>query len=332
MIDSRDITKEFILERITQEEIFCKYLGFEEIKFGKLFINPLRDNDDTPSSTFSYDSRGMLKFSDWPMRGRKNWSIDCFNVVQLLYNCTFKQALIKIYAHFNLDVNDLPSFSKEIAILRNNIKQQNSKKEIKVDLKKWNKKEIEYWSQYYISEETLALYNVYPVQNVWINGNQFYSYSHKDIAFVYFLGGNVLKIYFPYRSHKEIRFIQSSTSILEGSQQLSLTGETCIITKSYKDVMCLNEFGIESVAKASETIILTDRQYEILSNRFDQLYTLFDYDKVGIKNAVEHRIKYNIPILMFDKNQDEKDFSDNLKKYGINHMLDYIEQTKYDFK
>lgn len=332
IIDTREITKDFILERVKQEDIFKKYLGIDEINHSKLYINPLREDDETPSSSFSWDKKGeMLKFTDWPMRGKPNWSIDCFNLVQLIYDCTFKESLFKIYQHFNLINDDEKEESLiEIEELRKEVRKKN-KKDIRVEIKNWNKLEITYWKEYYITEDVLSLYNVYPVRRLWINGECVYNYSAYDIAFVYFFGEELLKIYFPLRKKGEVRFIQNTSSILQGSQQLSLSSELCIITKSYKDVMALRGFGIESVAPLTETVIISPKQYNILSNRFENLFTLFDPDKSGIRSAVKHKVKYNIPILMFDKNQDEKDFSDNLKKYGINYMNDYIEETKQRF-
>lgn len=329
IIDSRDITKEFILERIKQEDIFKKYFSplddsFNSIKIGPHYINPLRNDDDNPGCAFYYDNRGMLKFNDFA--GGMN--IDCFNVVEQLYNCNFKQALIKIYEHFNLIEND-KIVLEEIKENAKELRRKN-KKSIKVEIKNWNNLELEYWNQYYISKELLSLYNVYPIRRAYVDDKLVYEYSLSDFAFVYFFGRGIIKIYFPLRKKGEMRFVQNDGSILQGSEQLSATGDFCIITKSYKDVIALRTFGIEAVAPMTEKVMISDRQHSILRSRFENLYTLFDFDKTGIRLAAKYRMEYGIPALMFDKNQDEKDFTDNLKKYDYNYMLDYIEETKHE--
>ncbi len=323
-IDSRIINKELILSSIPQQEIFKKYFQISELVVSKLYTNPLREDDDSPGCSFYWNEYGMLKFKDFA--AGYNW--DCFNVVQLLYNCSFKEALVKIYEHFNL-IDDNPT------VVHNEIKEKTeaiiarNKKEIKVDIRNWNKKDLEFWNQFCIDEQNLKFHNVYPCSRVWINGRLYHSASESDPCYVYFFGGGFLKVYFPYR--KERRFLQNIGSKLEGSQLLSLKGDYCIITKSYKDVMSMYAFNIESIAVPSESYLISDNQYNLLKSRFDNIFTLFDNDRTGIRLAAKHKFKYNIPILMFDKTKDKKDFSDNIKAYGYNYMIDYIEETKERF-
>ena len=52
---------------------------------------------------------------------------------------------------------------------------------------------------------------------------------------------------------------------------LPKTGDSVVITKSLKDVMCLYEYGISAIAPCSENMFLTDSQYEKLKNRFKHI-------------------------------------------------------------
>jgi len=343
MIDLRNITKQFILERIDQKDIFKKYFqivsdtpeDYNEIIEGKLYKNPLRvfidgSSDKNVGCAFNWDNRGMLKFNDFAIRGRNNWSVDCFNIVQILYDCNFMEALHKIYEIFNLIEND-EYIIENIKERKEEARTTKSFKEIKVKIREWNNYDINYWSQYFIDKELLQFYNVYPVLNAWVGDKFYYGYSTRDLCYVFFFGNSIVKLYFPLRSKDKNRFIQNNGSILQGSQQLPLSGEFCLLTKSYKDVIALSLFDIPAVAGMSETVLISKKQHSILISRFDNLFTLFDYDKTGIRNAVKHKMKYEISPLMFNKNEDEKDFSDNLKKYGINHMSNYIEQIKKNY-
>src|SRR6478609_2267374 len=92
-----NITKEFILSKVTEEQIFIKYLGIEPKDKGS-FTNPLRGNDSSPGCSFYVNPQGKWIFKDFA--GGFSW--DCFNVVEYAFNCSFKDSLIRVGIDFDI--------------------------------------------------------------------------------------------------------------------------------------------------------------------------------------------------------------------------------------
>ncbi|MEK6881668.1 MAG: hypothetical protein AABY22_18760 [Nanoarchaeota archaeon] len=53
------ITKDYILSKITQEQIFERYLGIPVVT-DNLIHSPIRSNDNNPSFGFNYNNKGKL--------------------------------------------------------------------------------------------------------------------------------------------------------------------------------------------------------------------------------------------------------------------------------
>ena len=105
-------------------------------------------------------------------------------------------------------------------------------------------------------------------------------------------------------------------------------GNYLVVTKSLKDVMCLYEFGIPSIAPCSENLFLTEAQYNRIKTKFKRIFLLYDLDIPGVKAA--KRIKQSFPditVLLTPWNS-AKDFSDYRKKYGYAKTLDLVNKTK----
>ena len=320
------ITKDDILAKIPQEEIFEKYLGVvpdTEIRF----VNPWRE-DINPDCRFYWDNRTppMLKFHDFAT----GWNWDCFNVVQIANNCNFQQALqiiAKDFSYDNLEFNQSLLDKRTIISNLSQLYNQN-KSEIKIKIRSFNKIDLEYWNQYYVDEKDLLFYSVYPISHAWLDNRIIYNYNDRyDIAYAYYFGNEDFKLYFPNRSSREVRFIHNNPNRLQGYNQLDLKGDFLIDTKSLKDVICMRKFDINAVAPMTETIMLSEKAYNHLIQRFNQIFVLKDRDRTGKMISIKMKKTYNTTILMFNKDE-EKDFSDNLKKYGINYMQDYIDYTK----
>ncbi len=323
-----EITKEFILSRVSEEEIFQRYLGIYP-KVTDDFKNFLRA-DKQEGCRFYRDTRGVLKFKDFS----KGWNWDCFNVVQRVESCSFVEALRIIAVDFQLitssgiDRNVKFSHNPDTldkAVIR-------GKTEIQIKAQPWTTTDIKYWKSYGLDSETLKRYQVYSVQRLWIGGKLRGQYSHSDPIYAYYFGNGDYKIYFPFRSKGGYgRFRQNNFDILQGYNQLPEEGDYLIITKSLKDVMCLSVFSIPAVAPMAESKLVDHTEISNLLYRFDSLYSLMDWDNAGITMAVKMRMEYDIPALMFGAEYAEdgiKDFADHIKQRGIQETIDLVEYVK----
>lgn len=306
-----DINKQTILQLVTEEQIFEKYLGVK-VNYEEIICNPLRD-DPNPTCTFKWINN-KLYFRDWIEPKAK----DCFDIVKLIYQCNFAKAIDIVAKDFGLLEGDNISPSKVVKVVKDR-----TPANLQIKRQEFTKYCLSYWESQGIHIYTLLKYGVVSLRAVWIRGNRIYDWSPKDLAFAYQFSDTLIKVYFPMRKHGQIRFFNTDNTVLEGFSQLPETGELLIITKSYKDVMALDEYQIPSVAPASESIGLNPLIVEILRARFPIIYSLMDNDWPGRRAAIRLKLQYDIPPIIFPVSE-PKDFTDNYKKYGQLYMLDII--------
>jgi len=100
-----------------------------------------------------------------------------------------------------------------------------------------------------------------------------------------------------------------------------------IITKSYKDVIALRKLkhlGIDSLGLRSETIIASKKEFEFISKLSDNIFTLFDFDRVGVRMSIKMRDKFGtIPLFITNGrfntiDYGAKDITDLIEKYNFN--------------
>ncbi len=321
-----EITKKFLYQRLSEEDIFHRYLGiYPKLKID--YKNPLR-KDDFDTCQFYKDNRGILKFKDFS----KGWNWDCINVVQYIYNVKYQEALKIIAKDFNL-ITYGTAPTPVTRIYTENAPEFIEKKVFKIRTQSWTSTDIKYWKSWGINSDILKKYQVYSVLAFWVDDILKGKYQHGDPIYAYYFDNGDYKLYFPFRNKRVIggRFRSNNNDVLQGSKQLPKTGENLIVTKAYKDVMCLDLFDIPAVAPSSESIILTQVQYDGLSKRFNNIYSLMDNDKAGRTMAVKLRMAYKIKPLMFsreDYNEGIKDFSDHIKIRGIQETIDLVEYAK----
>lgn len=341
-----ELTKTYILERITEEQIMEKYIGHSvdnsTLKPNSM-CSPLRV-DKEPTCNYWYSNTGKLRFKDWS----GHFSGDCYDVIasrlgvnskdrrafQLILHTIAKDFRLYKYTDFD-KVQEYDTVTKEFFNKRKRVKSQTL---IKVIPRKWNYRDLKYWNSFLITEEILIIGKVYPVQELYISKNnkpffRVYSYRFKDPSFAYYggkdnKGRDKWKVYFPFRKRYEKgnpRFL-TSHSFLQG-EQLIQPARFCVITKAYKDVLFFRRFNIIAVAPSAESVLITKEEYWRIRPYFDFLVSCMDYDKAGKRMAKQLRDIYGIPPMMFTDghfntyNYGSKDPSDYGKANGYNNTL-----------
>ena len=79
-----------------------------------------------------------------------------------------------------------------------------------------------------------------------------------------------------------------------------------------KDLMNLYEFGFVGIAPISENILMTDKQYNRLKEKYNNIIVFFDNDLAGVKGANKYKKKYNCKCIFIKRNY-AKDISDLYK-------------------
>lgn len=349
------LTKDYILSKITQEQIFEYYLNIP-VTIGTLIKVPrILRIDNNPTASFYYNINGKLRFRDL---GGGFWG-DCFDLVAHLMqvDATKKQDFIKVLERiakdFKIHAYENGVFKSLPFELTSNVTKTRTKKLIEVKPRDFNDRDAKFWLQGNIRRKNLDKYYVKACEYIWLNNELVYTNNPYDPAYVYYFGTDKqgikdFRIYFPFR--KDFRFM-SNCSPLQGLKQLE-PDYIGIITKSYKDVISLNSFNIQSVAPSSESVLLSKDDWYKLKYTCSHWFSLMDYDIAGIKMMYKLRKAYNIQPLYFSnanifKSNDKarsivkkglifkdksnfgvKDFFEFVEKVGVDKVKEVLIQTK----
>jgi hypothetical protein len=315
-------TKDLILSRITEEQIFAFYLG-SVVRSKKLFCSKLR-SDKNPTCSFYRNRNDTLIYKDFAT----GQSLSCFDYVMELYHCTYKEALRIIANDFGIVTSDnLPKNSGKIISKDFRINEKEFSK-IQVEFKEFTDTELSWWKKYGITKEILDKYNVFSCKHIFLNGNLCASSKTSCPIYGYYGGkyksNELWRIYFPKRT--SYRFLTNwPTKKVQGFAQLPDKGNLLVITKSQKDNMCLYSLGIPACSPNSETQFLSKEMLNNLKERFKYIVVLFDNDLTGI--SFMNRVKRKYPELIYTwipRHYEAKDISDFYKTYGRKQTIKLI--------
>lgn len=304
-VTNGNLTKEFILSKISQVSIFSAYTGVDTeviescIETGEFISSPFRV-DEHPSFGFRYDNRGKLKAKDFA----GYFHGDCFDAAALV---------ISEIIHKNVDISNKGWFIfvlKHIAYTFRNIiygkdkdeniegiiakgvnAAKNRKPIIEFVPRQWNNYDKNYWGKFHVPISYLNTNFVYPVDYFYINRKvnpepkYYYENDRKDVCYAYMLGQDKrgvynIKLYFPNRKHGTVRFITNS-NCLEGLLNLELSEyDSIIITKSTKDRISLRAYldAIDlsipyggTALRAIGLVNIPHESYKLKQNEYDWL-------------------------------------------------------------
>lgn len=308
-----NLSRDYIYKTFSQEAIFTAY-GVPVVRGS--FVSPLR-KDKSPTCAFQYYGNILRYFDNRP----GEFCGDAIALVMHLKNISYQEALLDIY-------KTLRGISSISGIeVKETIPTENKKiTEIRVSFKDFSEKEKEYWLQYGIGLDTLQRFNIRSCKSLYLrskDGDFVNCKKAEEMCFVYIFSDNSVKAYFPERD--KYRFISNSRWI-QGIEYID-NPNLLVITKSFKDVVCLSLFNIQAVAMQGESVLPPKK----LVDKYNCLY-LADNDMAGKRAAVLIRKKYNIPIVLFPKEYREmgiKDFSDAYKVLGQDTLKKLINKYFY---
>jgi hypothetical protein len=317
------ITKELLLSRVSEETYMEHYLGLP-VKKG-LFINPMRD-DKKPTASFFRNKKDDLIFHDF----RGDFHGNFISVVMKLFSCSYFKALKIIANDFNFA--EFKGYNKNEAKIEYSgveYKETQSTSIIQIEEKQFSQKELDWWDSFGISKTTLDKFKVVSCSSVFLNGQYFTSSTDKSPIFGYYGGKKdgieLWRIYMP--TKKTFRFLSNwSSLIIQGAKQLPDSGKHCILVKSLKDTMTLNEFGFIACAPNAESVTITKSQFDRLSMKYnDNIIVFFDNDLAGVQGAHRYKKQFNCRCI-FIKRKFAKDFSDLYKKLSSTQFWIVIDE------
>lgn len=307
------VTLDWILSKVTEYDIYSAYLG--NFKVGMIYNSPFR-KDKNPSFGCYYSRRTkQLMFKD-------HGTGDCGNVIKFVQ-------LFTGLTNYSDILNDIVNKLK----ITNNTQLVSSKQYIPsqetvigVVRQDFTKADIDYWSQYNISKQTLKKFDVSSIKYYLCNGIVKGIYKDTNPMYAYKVY-NHFKIYKPL-ADKYTKWRNNLTeNDIQGFKQLPKTGDILIITKSLKDVMCLYEMGIPAISPSSESTWIPEKALEDILKRFKRVLICFDRDVAGVKNLRKLSLKTGLEPLLVHKKFKAKDISDAISRNGFETVKNWIYET-----
>lgn len=305
-----DITLDYILSKVSEYDIYAHYLG--QFKVGAIYNSPFR-KDKNPSFGIYYSKRTkQLLFKD-------HGTGECGNIVKFVSLYTgltnYNDILKDIVKQLNITTDTKLDSSKQYI--------PSSETVIGIVRQKFTPTDINYWSQFNISEKTLKKFNVNSIKYYLCNGIVKGIYKEDNPMYAYKVYNN-FKIYRPL-ADKYTKWRNNLTEYdIQGYAQLPSKGDTLIITKSMKDVMCLYEMGIPAISPSSESTFIPNDILEGLKKRFKRIIILFDRDNAGIKYLRKMSLKTGLEGLLVHKKFKAKDISDAIKANSFEEIKEWL--------
>ena len=291
------VSRDLILSRITDEQIFKYYIG--DFKLNKAMCSPIR-KDSVPSFGLFYSTHHQkLMFKDHATGAFG----DAFDIVRHIFGLTLYEACVKINIDFNLGYRcpegRKAKYEPVIKVAKRNIDLPNSKP-LGVKIRKWKHCDYNYWTvKYDTNEKQLKYFNIHPVDKVFL-GNEviwIHSDSNPIYAYVFYKDGKyTYKCYRPLEKDKRYKWISSTNrTVLQGWDQLPATGDTLILTKSLKDVLVYRTLGFYALACQNELGMVKNTVIDELRNRFKRIVLNNDFDYAGVTGTNLMRKAYKLP-------------------------------------
>ena len=302
--DAGKITKQSILEKVSEEEIYTYYIG-EKCLNNKNIKSPLRE-EKNPSFGIYY-STNCLKWKDFGT----GESGDVFNLIQSMYRLSFIEALQKINSDLILNLG-----SSDLRILRTKTKNKKIRSsEISITQQPYTFTDITYWKSFGISLKTLIKYNIKSVKEAWIDNEFYSSYTHTNPIYAFIFCNNI-KLYMPFADTKYKWRYDGNKDIIAGYEQLKLKGNIVILTKSLKDVALLDELGYDAISLQGETVYLEELLVQKLLARYNKIILFYDNDVAGKSASSKIALRYSFKQIFIPDRFNKKDISDYYKRYG----------------
>jgi len=278
--------------------VYRYYINHSITVGGSPISSPLPNRIDKRPSFGIYSTRqGDIRFKDLAtgVNGNK------FEFVKQLFSLSFQEACIKVIEDFNLDIPYTKS--KSSRTIERTVSTLPKKEKIKVNRIKltvaircnsknipiYTKQDIVYWKKRKIDNVPYRLKRnrTYSARMVYRNGVSFWGYLKNNPIYAYLYkhnGINYWKVYRPLSKDKSMKFYNDMKGItpycIDGIWNLPEKGDILIITKSRKDVICLDELGFNVIGIAAEgnTKPIANEIYNNLLGRFNNIYLLYDND------------------------------------------------------
>lgn len=312
-LENKKLTKVNILNNVSEYDIYNYFLG--EVPLNTVINSPFR-KDNNPSFGLFISKNNELIYNDFKL-GAGN----CIMFVQKLHNITYFEALSLINQVFKINLYDTVKYNnkyKKKANITNYIPDKKDSSIIRIKLKDWTNKDIDYFHPLDITK----IYGIYPISNFWINQ---YSFKASELAYAWRYGTNIYKIYQPLTPDSKWWTNISNNVVWYGDSLLPEKGDLLFVTSSNKDAAVLHQIGFNAIAPHTESQKFSQEQFDNYNKRFDKIIIFYDNDETGILKAKSFCDTYNLTYLALEE-ESTKDPFEFIKQYDLTILKEWIEQ------
>ena len=311
--EKKDINLEYIFSKVTDYDIYAKYLG--QFKVGYIYNSPFRVDKNPSFGIFKSKKSGKLLFKD-------HGSGECGDVIKFVELYTgitnYQDILKQIMQDLHITNKTVLKSTKEY--------ETNTETTIGVVRQDWTEIDKQYWNQFHISIDTLTKFHVNSIKYYLCNGVVKGIYKDTNPMYAYKVYDR-FKIYRPL-ADKYTKWRNNLTEIdIQGYEQLPDNGDLLIITKSLKDVMVLYEMGYNAISPSSESTFIPDFVLNSLKKRFKRILLCFDRDVPGVKNMRKISLKTGLKGFLVHKKYHSKDISDAVKNNGFENIKNWLKNN-----
>lgn len=330
IVESGFISKEKILEYVTEEDIFELVFGFKPEEF-QYVTSPFRENDRNPGCWFQIDVHTQkMRFIDFAnpkkIKGVNMNNIDCFDAVMIHFNLYNFYKTLEFIKEALIDGKGVKhNIEQKIYKTRSPVKRVKSKIKILVNPRDFILKDKKFWfDRYEITKSNLKEDKVFPISKFKLINTKTGDHVIRvnDIGYVYteFKSKNK-KIYMPLEKGSNRFITNCDENDIGGMHSKIKSGRLLIITKSYKDFRVLKNLGLNVRWLQNEGMYPNSSEFTELLESFQKVVILFDNDKTGIEAAIK------LVEIINSKWKNKASYThlpENLITYGISDPSDTI--------
>lgn len=320
------LTREEILNRISEAEIISHYLG---VSIPCVTNSPFRQ-DKHPSFALYAVNKKEANYIDYATGERGS----CFRLLSRLWKTDYQGVINKLAKDLGNNSIKKSTFLITPGMSNPNIIGEHSTIELKCKIREWQDYDIEYWKSYGVSLEWLKYAEVYPISHKFIIKNgQYYTFKADKYAYAFIerKEGNVtMKFYQPFNTTGYKWQNNNDGSVLGLWTKIPKFGDKVIICSSVKDALCvMSNLKIPCICLQGEGYPISDTAAKELVRRFRHVLILLDNDEAGIRNAkrLEEQTGFiNIELPQFEGGKDVSDLykqmGENVFKQTLNNLIE----------
>jgi hypothetical protein len=303
-----------VKQRVSQTALLQRYLGVESLP--ALICSPLRADRHPSFFIYSPDGNKVL-YQDYATGDHG----DIFDLLKIRLNLSFAELIHEI-------TRDKQLGNISISTINKRYNKPHTPVDIKVKIRGWEQRDIDYWKSYGISLKWLQYAEVYPISHkiIYKDGQRYAFHAAKlAYAFVERKEDKVsIKVYQPLS--KRFKWTSSNNGSVIGLwTKLPQRGNKVVICSSLKDALCLwANTGIPAIYLQSETTTMSATAQSVLKSKFKRIYICFDNDPPGLADARSLSSTTGFHNVILPQFPQGKDISDLYKALGKEEFLKII--------